>query len=124
MNQAVQISSNDIEDTLNLYGWGAWAIVNYEHLMGAKSILGQLATEGYREEWKHYAAPITDAEAMEIDAAVAAQGFDIAKMFLMRYGRQMSDRAIARACRCHHTTVKNRLSCAIDDVYRIVTTTS
>jgi DNA-directed RNA polymerase specialized sigma24 family protein len=117
------MTEREIEDTLNLYGWGRWAMVNYDRLFGPTSILGQIALTGYREEPKHPVPPITPEDAMRVDAVVASMGKDTRTLFLMRYGRQMDYRPIARALRCHHSTVKNRLSCALDQVWQLSTTT-
>jgi len=113
----------EIEEALNLYGWGRWAMVNYDRMLGSHSILGQIALTGYREETKYPIPPISTEEAMSVDAVIATLPRETRQLLLLRYGKQMEYRAIGRAVRAHHATVKNRISSALYDIWQILTTT-
>jgi len=116
--QITEISLREMEERLNLYGWGRWAMVNYERLMGARSILGQVAAaSGYREESKHPVPPITDAHAMKVDRIIARQPIAGSAIMLLRYGRQMTYRRIGEVLKMPHTTVALRIDALVDDVY-------
>lgn len=121
------MTKSEIEETLNMYGWGRWAIVHYARMFGAKSILGQIALVGYRETPQSAGSQIEDDAAMEIDRAVASlPGDRDAEIMLLYYGygERFGYRQVGRIVGMSKERVQDRISCGIDTIFHKISTTS